>query len=79
MRIIIHLEIEIEAITRELRKRDDIDAAVEKSPEWYRLRGFLPRKEGKDVVYPNGESRCYEWHNDALVAKLTAKIEQYGQ
>ncbi|KAA8569584.1 hypothetical protein EYC84_001197 [Monilinia fructicola] len=79
MRIIIHLEIEIEAITRELRKRDDIDAAVEKSPEWYRLRGFLPRKEGKDVVYPNGESRCYEWHNDALVAKLTVKIEQYGQ
>ncbi|KAG4033823.1 hypothetical protein MFRU_004g03260 [Monilinia fructicola] len=79
MRIIIHLEIEIEAITRELRKRDDIDAAVEKSPEWYRLRGFLPRKEGKDVVYPNGESRCYEWHNDALVAKLTVKIEQYDR
>ncbi|KAB8295238.1 hypothetical protein EYC80_007153 [Monilinia laxa] len=79
MRIIIHLEIKIEAITRKLRNRDYMDAAVEKTPEWYRLRGYMPQKEEEDVPYPNGESRPYDWHKDALVAKLTAKIEQYDR
>lgn len=79
MRILIHLQIEITAIERELHKRDDMDAAVEHTPEYCRLRGYLPHAEGTNVRYYNGELRSYEWHEDTLMSRLMTKVEQYGE
>ncbi|KAI9647763.1 hypothetical protein NHQ30_004151 [Ciborinia camelliae] len=68
------------AMARELRRRNEKDAAAAKeTPERHRLKGHLHWKEGSIIEGSNHESHYCEWVEDTLMTKLMANQGQYGQ
>ncbi|KAF7954534.1 hypothetical protein EAE96_005654 [Botrytis aclada] len=78
-RILVHKQIELTDIARELRKRDKKDLAALNTPAYYRLKGHLHEQEREEVVFEDNESQYRTWTKDTLMSLLEAEQKQYDE